>query len=302
MSSTATARDRFADYVPVSERLEQFYTDHPKGRILTSIVEHDAENGFVLIRAEIYRQQDDSVPSSTGHAFENRSEGYVNKTSYIENCETSATGRALAMLGYEIKRGIASREEMEKTERMKQDDQQAEIVCPDCGSGASVIKGKAEYGGGYLCFRKKGGCGAKWGAEPAEEKPKRASSKDVSEARRVLVQSVADAFKTLNALGHVPPWTKKAANGYVSLHFQGAAGVDELEDDQVSDLLRMLSEKIDGLKGGGEKKLSLIASIKSMFDSELHLTNYMKDHGGKKLEDLTVPELEVIEQDVQIPF
>jgi len=164
MSSTATARDRFADYVPVSERLEQFYTDHPQGRILTSIVEHDAENGFVLIRAEIYRQQEDSVPSATGHAFENRSEGYVNKTSYIENCETSATGRALAMLGYEIKRGIASREEMEKTERMKQDDQRSEIVCPDCGSGASVIKGKAEYGGGYLCFKKKGGCGSKWGS------------------------------------------------------------------------------------------------------------------------------------------
>jgi len=302
MSSTATARDRFADYVPVSERLEQFYSDHPLGRILTSIVEHDAENGFVLIRAEVYRQQEDAVPSATGHAFENRSEGYVNKTSYIENCETSATGRALAMLGYEIKRGIASREEMEKTDRMKQDDQRSEILCPDCGSGASVIKGKPEYGGGYLCYKKKGGCGAKWGSEPAEEKPKRASNKDVNEARRVLVQSVVDAFKTLNKLGDVPPWTPAKSNEYVALHFMGAAGVDELGDDQVSDLLRMLSERIDSLKGGAEKKTNLIASIRSFFDTDKHLENFMKDHGGKKLEELTIPELETIELDVKVPF
>ena len=163
--------DRFRDYVPVSERLERFYTDHPEGRVLTSIVEHDAENGFVLIRAEIYREKDDATPASTGHAFENRSEGYVNKTSYIENCETSATGRALALLGYEIKRGIASREEMEKTERMGSNGTggQPEQTCPECGDSKSVIKGKAEYGGGYLCFKKKGGCGAKWGNEPITE-------------------------------------------------------------------------------------------------------------------------------------
>lgn len=135
--STAV-HDRFADYVPVSERLEHFYKDYPSGRVLTSIVEHDAEHGFVLIRAEIYRQHDDAMPAATGHAFENRSEGYVNKTSYIENCETSATGRALALLGYEIKRGIASREEMEKTERMggngSQPDPAADVPdCPECG-------------------------------------------------------------------------------------------------------------------------------------------------------------------------
>ena len=54
-----------------------------------------------------------------GHAFEERSVGYVNKTSYIENAETSAVGRALALMGYEIARGFASREEMEKVRRYK---------------------------------------------------------------------------------------------------------------------------------------------------------------------------------------
>lgn len=113
-----SAKFQLDNYVPVSERLEQFYSDHPEGRILTSIVEHNEETGFVLMRAEAYRQQEDTVPAATGHAYESRGEGYINKTSHIENCETSAVGRALALLGYEIKRGIASREEMQKVERM----------------------------------------------------------------------------------------------------------------------------------------------------------------------------------------
>jgi hypothetical protein len=73
------------------------------------------------MRAEVYRSPDDAQPAATGHAFEVRGESYVNKTSYIENCETGAVGRALALLGFEVKRGIASREELEKTARMSPD-------------------------------------------------------------------------------------------------------------------------------------------------------------------------------------
>jgi hypothetical protein len=110
--------DRFEDYVPVAERLEKFYERFPDGRIITHILEHDREAGFILIRAEVYRNPDDAQPAATGHAFEVRGESYVNKTSYVENCETGACGRALALLGFEVKRGIASREELEKTSRM----------------------------------------------------------------------------------------------------------------------------------------------------------------------------------------
>jgi hypothetical protein len=134
------------------------------------------------------------------------------------------------------------------------------------------------------------------------EKPKRASSKGVDESRRVLVQSVADGFKVLNKLGDAPPWTKRTVNDFVALHFQGAAGVDELDDEQISDLLRMVSEKIDSLKGGPERKANIILSIKSYFDTDKHLENFMKDHGGKKLEELTIPELEKIELGVTVPF
>lgn len=110
--------DRFEDYVPVAERLERFYERFPDGRVITHILEHDREAGFILIRAEVYRNPDDALPAATGHAFEVRGESYVNKTSYVENCETGACGRALALLGFEVKRGIASREELEKTSRM----------------------------------------------------------------------------------------------------------------------------------------------------------------------------------------
>lgn len=105
------------NYVPVNRRLAKFYTDNPEGRVLTSVVEHDREFGFVMVRAELYKTPDAAMPAATGHAFEERAAGYVNKTSYVENAETSAVGRALALLGYEIDRSIASREEMEKVGR-----------------------------------------------------------------------------------------------------------------------------------------------------------------------------------------
>ncbi|MDQ1612996.1 MAG: hypothetical protein QOG00_2927 [Pyrinomonadaceae bacterium] len=79
--------DRFEDYVPVAERLERFYERFPDGRVITHIIEHNSESGFVLMRAEVYRSPDDAQPAATGHAFEVRGESYVNKTSYIENCE-----------------------------------------------------------------------------------------------------------------------------------------------------------------------------------------------------------------------
>ena len=105
------------DYVTVAERIEKFYERFPDGRIVTHIIEHDSERGFILMRAEVFRLPDDAEPAASGHAFEYRDGGYVQKTSYIEVGETSAVGRALALCGFEVKRGIASREEMDKQQR-----------------------------------------------------------------------------------------------------------------------------------------------------------------------------------------
>jgi hypothetical protein len=108
------------EYITVHERVEKFYAKYPLGRITTSILEHDAETGFILIRAEVFRNSDDALPAATGHAYEIKSSGHVQQGSYVEVCETSAVGRALALLGFEVRRGIASREEMQKAARKQQ--------------------------------------------------------------------------------------------------------------------------------------------------------------------------------------
>jgi pyruvate/2-oxoglutarate dehydrogenase complex dihydrolipoamide acyltransferase (E2) component len=113
------------EYVTVHERVERFYAKYPQGRITTTILEHDAETGFVLMRAEVYRDGDDALPAATGHAYELRSSGHVQQGSYVEVCETSSVGRALALLGFEVKRGIASREEMQKAARKQQPERAA---------------------------------------------------------------------------------------------------------------------------------------------------------------------------------
>ena len=105
-------------YIPVHARIAEFYEKYPDGRIVTEIIRINEDSGFVCIKASAYRNRDDAEPSSTGHAFEIRGQGYVNTTSFIENGETSAVGRALANLGFKIENGIASREEMQKVERM----------------------------------------------------------------------------------------------------------------------------------------------------------------------------------------
>lgn len=97
------------DYITVNERMIVFYKEHPQGAIQTEIISNVEDE--VIIKAYIYRDQDDKRPC-TGHAMEKAGSTYINKTSHIENCETSAVGRALAMMGYEIKKSVASREEV----------------------------------------------------------------------------------------------------------------------------------------------------------------------------------------------
>lgn len=101
------------DYVAVNERIEKFYEKYPQGSIETEIVHN--ENGEVIFKAYAYRDKEDTKPA-TGHAMEKEGSSFINKTSHIENCETSAVGRALAMLGFEIKKSIASKEEVENAQ------------------------------------------------------------------------------------------------------------------------------------------------------------------------------------------
>jgi hypothetical protein len=100
------------DYETVEERLIKFWKEHPDGRISTVLVEATASR--FIVQAYIYRTEVDQHPWSSGLAEETVQGRGVNATSALENCETSAIGRALASAGYATKGKRPSREEMQK--------------------------------------------------------------------------------------------------------------------------------------------------------------------------------------------
>jgi len=104
-----------ADYASVQERLPLFWKDCPRGRINTQIITDDGTR--IVIKAELYADIADLMPTTTGFAEEVRGSSMVNKTSAIENCETSAIGRALANYQYQGSTKRASLEEMVKVYR-----------------------------------------------------------------------------------------------------------------------------------------------------------------------------------------
>jgi hypothetical protein len=102
------------DYEPVENRIAAFYEKYPKGRITTELVSH-GDNQFI-VKAFVWRDSKDEFVSATGYAEEKVGSSPVNRTSALENCETSAIGRSLANLGFATKGARPSREEMTKVE------------------------------------------------------------------------------------------------------------------------------------------------------------------------------------------
>jgi hypothetical protein len=107
-----------ADYEPVEVRLEKFIKDYPAFRISTELEVVEATR--YIVKAYLYKDASDSVAWATGYAEETVTARGVNQTSALENCETSAIGRALANAGYAPKGKRPSREEMTKVVAKKE--------------------------------------------------------------------------------------------------------------------------------------------------------------------------------------
>ena len=96
------------DYAEVNQRIKAFRMVYPEGTIITELLSN--ENGVCIFRAVV--SNDEGKVIGTGTAYEKEDSSFINKTSYIENCETSAVGRALGMCGFGIDVSVASAEEV----------------------------------------------------------------------------------------------------------------------------------------------------------------------------------------------
>ena len=101
-------------YVEVNERIKAFRKLFPMGTIETEMISN--ENGICVFKAIVsgaITTEGERLVLGVGHAYEKEGSTFINKTSYIENCETSAVGRALGMAGIGIDTSIASAEEVQ---------------------------------------------------------------------------------------------------------------------------------------------------------------------------------------------
>jgi hypothetical protein len=114
-------------YAGVNGRINAFRRLYPQGFISTEIVSMEA--GVVVMKATCgYYENGQAVILGTGLAYEREGSSNINKTSYIENCETSAVGRALGMAGLGINTAVASSEEVENA--IKQQEEMEDDVDP----------------------------------------------------------------------------------------------------------------------------------------------------------------------------
>ncbi len=127
------------EYAEVNQRILAFRKLYPEGFIKTKMLSN--ENGVCVFTAEVgyHTIAGDEIAESilaTGTAYEKENSSFINKTSYIENCETSAVGRALAMLGIGVDTSIASAEEVgnaianqkKDNEKSERDALRAEVI------------------------------------------------------------------------------------------------------------------------------------------------------------------------------
>jgi len=105
-----TTNIRGKQYVEVNERIK-FFRQEDEYKNWTISTEFTALDSEMCVCKCIIADPNQRV-IATGHAHEERSSSHINKTSYVENCETSAIGRALAMMGIGIDTSIASANEV----------------------------------------------------------------------------------------------------------------------------------------------------------------------------------------------
>ena len=87
------------NYEDVNSRIRRFQIAYPVGRIVTDVIQFNAEKGHVLISAQIYREHEDTLPAAVDYAFGDASTFNASmRKFYVEDTVTSAIGRALSLV------------------------------------------------------------------------------------------------------------------------------------------------------------------------------------------------------------
>jgi len=107
---------KIEDYDTVHDRLKRFWGDHKNGAIITDVAGLTPDHKSVVVRAQVWFDKADTMPAGVGLAQESQGGNGPNSNCWIENCDTSAVGRALANCGYSGDKR-PSREEMQKAGR-----------------------------------------------------------------------------------------------------------------------------------------------------------------------------------------
>jgi len=117
------AHFNLSEYQTVQERIDLFWQKFPDGRLYTELVSFTPDQ--VVFKAECYANKDDVYPLAVDYAEERLGSSPVNKTSFLENCSTSALGRCISLLGNEFspKGKRPSQQEMSKVQRLSTPEQ-----------------------------------------------------------------------------------------------------------------------------------------------------------------------------------
>ena len=250
------AKFNLDNYETVEDRLKAFWIENPKARINTEIVHITQDGTCVTIRAEIYKMEVDARPVTTGIAQETKGQGgFANADAWMENCETSAIGRALANWKYQgSTKPRPSREEMSKVVNKPAD---VKVEKPKMTSDKedlkSLEKAKQEF------------------AKSITETPKtpKADQMNMLIDGFELDKSVAqhykrEAFKKSGLSKDVESWTNDDMSAFLDLFEQEVESdktdTDLIEDvfGEVKDLTQNCPEcgKSDYIEDNREKKAS----------------------------------------------
>jgi len=126
-----------SSYVKVNTRLSDFWTKHPNGRIETEYAIHE---GVLVMEARLYRDQKDEKPAATGHSFLESLAG----EKVGEYSETVAVGRALALMGFQVEKSIASAEEMTRWNNNKKTKAEPKAAAEPAKESTPAVAAPAE--------------------------------------------------------------------------------------------------------------------------------------------------------------